>query len=130
MAWSVLSEIGALLGRLAERGETASIDLRSLPLTGADRAQLEELLGHGEVSASLDLMGRSEIRETGLAGVWWIRHMGAGDVVSSEEIAITAVPDILQSHPADIEASAQRLQQTLQELPEQTDPDQQEATHV
>lgn len=130
MAWSVLSEIGTQLGRLAELGENASIDLRSLPLTDADRTQLEDLLGQGEVSASLDLMGRSEIRETGFSGVWWIRHMGAGGTVSSEEIAITTVPEILQSHPADIDASARRLQRQLQELPKQTEPDRQEATHV
>jgi len=130
MAWSVLSEIGALLARLAEHGESASIDLRSLPLTDADRTQLQELLGRGEVTASLDLMGRSEVRETGFAGVWWIRHMGAGEQVSSEEIAVTPVPEILHSHPADIAASVARLQHRLKELPEQTDLDQQEATHV
>ncbi len=129
MAWSVLSEVGSLLKRLAEEGETSSIDLRSLPLTDADRAQLEDLLGRGEVSASLSLMGHSEIWETRWAGVWWVRHMGGGGQVSSEEIAIATVPDILRAHPADIETSAQRLQQQLRELPKDTDKPQ-EATHV
>ena len=45
MALSVLSEIGTLLERLARHGEENAIDLRSLPLTEADRAQLEQLLG-------------------------------------------------------------------------------------
>lgn len=114
MAWSILTEIRTLLNQLAETGEPAGIDLRSLPLTTADRAQLEELLGRGEVNASLDVLGRTEVWETAYPGVWWIRHMGAGDQVSSEEIAITSVPDILRAHPVDIGAGADRLNSTLE----------------
>jgi hydrogenase-1 operon protein HyaF len=114
MAWSILTEIRTLLKQLAETGEPAAIDLRSLPLTTADRAQLEELLGRGEVSVSLEVLGRTEIWETGFSGVWWIRHMGACDQVSSEEIAVTAIPDILRAHPVDIAAAADRLVNTLE----------------
>lgn len=113
MAWSLLSEIHTLLGRLAQSGETSAIDLRSMPLTGADRAQLEALLGKGEVSAHLDVLGASDVWETGYSGVWWVRHMGAGDTVSSEEIAITPVPEILRAHPADIVAASERLEAAL-----------------
>lgn len=130
MAWSVINEISTLLDRLASQGETSSIDLRSLPLTDADRAQLEELLGRGEVRASLDLMGGSEVWETSLAGVWWVRHEGAGGQVSSEEIAITQIPEILRAHPADIEASAAQLRRDLQEVPRAPHPDSQEGQHV
>jgi hydrogenase-1 operon protein HyaF len=113
MAWSVLTEVHTLLGRLASHGETAAIDLRSLPLTEADRAELEALLGAGEVRCSLELMGRTEVWETAYTGVWWVRHRGAQDRVASEELAITTVPDILQSHPADIVGAAARLGQRL-----------------
>jgi hydrogenase-1 operon protein HyaF len=115
MAWSVMAEVGRLLEELANRGQTASIDLRSLPLTDADRAELEALLGRGEVRVELDLAGRSEIWETGYPGAWWIRHRGAGDRISSEEIAVCPVPEILATHPADIEAAARRLCRTLRE---------------
>ena len=114
MAWSLLSEIRTLLGRLADGGETSAIDLRSIPLTEADRTQLEELLGRGEVNASLDVLGKTKIWETGYTGVWWIRHMGAENQVSSEEIAITPVPDILRAHPVDIVTAAERLDTILQ----------------
>ena len=114
MAWSLLSEIRTLLGRLADGGESSAIDLRSIPLTEADRAQLEELLGRGEVSVQLDVLGKTEIWETGYTGVWWIRHMGAEDQVSSEEIAITPVPDILRAHPVDIVSAAERLDAILE----------------
>lgn len=117
MARSILSEISKLLQALATNESTASIDLRSLPLTDADRRQLEEALGRGEVSLDLELAGRSSIWETGYPGVWWIRHRGAQDKVSSEEIAVCRVPDILKSHPADVSAAALRLQQELTQNP-------------
>ena len=55
MAWSILTEIRQLLDALNEKGTVGSIDLRSLPMTDADREQLENLLGRGEVHAELDL---------------------------------------------------------------------------
>ena len=115
MAWSVLAEVGRLLEQFAAGGEAGAIDLRSLPLTDADRAELESLLGRGEVHANLDLAGRSEVWETAYPGAWWIRHLGAGDRVAAEEIAICRVPEILHTHPADIAAAARRLAQDLQQ---------------
>jgi len=115
MAWSVLAEIGRLLEALAARGETGAIDLRSLPLTDADRAQLEALLGRGEVRAELDLAGRSEVWETTYPGAWWIRHLGVGGRVAAEQIAICPVPDLLAAHPADVQAGARRLLRDLEQ---------------
>jgi len=114
MARSVLTEVGRLLERLAETGETGAIDLRSLPLNEVDRQQLEEWLGRGTVNVELDLVGPSEIWETAYPGVWWVRHRGADDRVSSEEIAICPVPGILPSPAEDIEAAARLLRQDLQ----------------
>lgn len=113
MAWSILAEIGQLLEALSANGEAGSIDLRSLPMTDADREQLEELLGRGEVRADLDLAGASEVWETSYAGVWWIRHKGARDKIASEEIAVTLVPEILLTHPIDVEAAATRFRDDL-----------------
>ena len=114
MARSVLNEIGTLLEALSESGSTGSVDLRSLPLSDPDRAELEEMLGRGEVRATLDIAGTSEVWETRYPGVWWIRHRGAGDKISSEEISVCPIPEILITHPADIEAAAGRLPQELE----------------
>ena len=113
MAWSILAEIGELLTALSEHGEAGAIDLRSLPLTDADRDQLEEILGRGEVQVELDLAGASEIWETSYSGVWWIRHKGAEDKIATEEIAVTPVPEILITHAADIAAASKRIRQDL-----------------
>jgi hydrogenase-1 operon protein HyaF len=120
MAWSILTEIRQLLDALNEQGTVGSIDLRSLPMTNADREQLENLLGRGEVHAELDLAGTSEVWETAYAGVWWIRHKGAADKIACEEIAVTAIPEILITHPVDIEAAAARLGNELSQAPVST----------
>jgi len=114
MALSVLAEVGRMLETLAGSGEPGSIDLKSLPLSDADRAQLEELLGRGEVHAELELAGASQVWETAYSGVWWIRHRGAGDKIATEEISVCRIPEILITHPVDIEAAAGRLRQELE----------------
>ena len=109
LARAVLGEIAEALAKLAASGETTLIDLRSLPLAESDLAALSELLGHGEVHCELDVAGRSEVRETGTSGVWWIRHFsGSGDVIV-DEIAVTRIPDILVTHPDDVAVAAERL---------------------
>jgi hydrogenase-1 operon protein HyaF len=113
MAYSILAEIGQLLTALSERGEAGAIDLRSLPMTDADRGQLEEILGRGEVRAELDLAGATEVWETSYNGVWWIRHKGEGDKIATEEIAVTSMPEILMTHPVDIAAASRRIRQDL-----------------
>ena len=115
MAGAVLAEIAERLQELSAGGAGSVIDLRSLPLTEADREQLEAALGRGEVVAELQIAGRSTVRETAYAGAWWIRHRGANDRVSSEEIAVCPIPEILASHPADIESAALRLKEDLLE---------------
>ena len=114
MALSVLAEIGRMLEALSESGQAGAIDLRSLPLSDVDRAQLEEVLGRGEVRAELDIAGESEVWETTYPGVWWIRHCGAGGKIATEEISVCAIPEILITHPVDIKAAAGRLREELE----------------
>jgi hydrogenase-1 operon protein HyaF len=109
LAAAVLAEIAAALARLAETDEETLIDLKSLPLSPADLEHLADALGKGEVECALEVAGRSEVRETGFSGVWWVRHLGAGDEVAVEEIAVTRIPDILMSHPDDVARAARRL---------------------
>jgi hydrogenase-1 operon protein HyaF len=114
MAFAVLAEVAQLLKALAEDGSSSAIDLRSLPLTDADTQQLEDLLGRGEVHAELEIAGATEVWETHYAGAWWVRHRGARGEISSEELAICRVPDILLSHPSDIRDAAQRIAAELE----------------
>ena len=115
---SLLAELSRLLERLVRTEETAAIDLRSLPITPGDRAALTTALGRGEVRVTVESGGRSELVETGYPGIWWVRHLGAGDRVLTERIEIAPVPEALAAAPADIAAAADRLAAHLAALAE------------
>lgn len=114
LADSVLREIAEHLAALAGSGATAAIDLRSLPLTNADRSELESRLGRGEVTVKLEVAGTSELWETSYSGVWWVRHFGDGGRIASERIEIAAIPQILLSHDEDIAAAATRVREEVE----------------
>jgi HupH hydrogenase expression protein, C-terminal conserved region len=106
---SVMHEIAGRLAALAEAGEVSVIDLRSLPITEAERDALRARLGRGDTEALLNVAGASELWETRYAGVWWIRHFGAGDKIAAELIEITAIPEILVTDADDIAEAARCL---------------------
>lgn len=114
MAEAVLREIAALLEAFASTGAVAAIDLASLPLSDADREELEKRLGRGEVEATISVAGDSEVWETAYAGVWWVRHRGLGGRLACEQIAVTATPDILITDREDARAAASRLARDLE----------------
>ena len=109
LADAVFAELAHALARLAETGEETVIDLRSLPFGPSYLEALAEKLGTGEVAATLEVAGRSEVRETGWAGIWWVRHFGDGDDVVAEEVQVTRIPEILVSHPDDVTFAARRM---------------------
>jgi hydrogenase-1 operon protein HyaF len=115
-AAAILQEIAGLLERLAEHAESGAVDLRSLPLAPADYRLLREVLAPGEVSATVDALGKSRIEETVYPGVWWVTHHDTGGEVIAEQIEVTLVPEILKSDSAEARNSASRLREYLDEL--------------
>lgn len=114
LAHVLLREIAARLATFVATGESSAVDLRSLPMTDGDRGELEACLGQGEVSAILTVAGTSEIWETAISGVWWVRHKGDGERIASEEIVVARVPDILATHPDDARDGLVRLQSLIE----------------
>ncbi len=106
---ALLMEIADLLGRLIDHGEAGTIDLRGLPLSPSCIANLEQRLGHGEITVQLEAAGRSEIRETGFAGVWWTRHSDEAGRVIALLIEVAMVPEILRADRDDMISGLQRL---------------------
>jgi hydrogenase-1 operon protein HyaF len=111
---ALLHEVASLLARLVETGEAASIDLRSLPLAPADYALLEETLGRGEVAVEIQAAGLTRVRETGVNGVWWVKHYNAVGETVGELIEVTCVPEILKTHRSDAARGLERLWAQLQ----------------
>jgi hydrogenase-1 operon protein HyaF len=118
MVQSLLHEIALHLSRLEGSGEENAIDLRSLPMTQAERDELDKFLGHGDVDVHLNAAGESEIWETRYAGVWWVRHCSGDGRIAAETIEITRIPKILITHASDISAAANRLWGQLAAGPE------------
>jgi hydrogenase-1 operon protein HyaF len=106
---TLLMEIAGLLGQLVEHGKDGSIDLRAMPLSPACIASLEQRLGHGEVTAVVQAAGRSDIRETGIPGVWWSRHEDEAGRLIALLIDIADVPPLLRTARADMVRGLQRL---------------------
>jgi hydrogenase-1 operon protein HyaF len=105
---AILVEIATILEQLANGGEPGAIDLRSLPMSVADRGQLLEALGSGEVTITLRADGESIIRETGVPGVWWNEYHDRGGELIATFIEIAKVPAIL---PVEIDELRRGVQQ-------------------
>ena len=109
MANAVMNELSDHLKRLADKGVTSIVDLMSLPMTETDINELADMLGVGEVKATISNLGTSSIRETAYRGIWWVTHYGDDEKVVSELIEITQVPEILITHMDEIRHSAQSM---------------------
>lgn len=114
---AILREVETSLAMLVESGKASRIDLSSLPMGPHDFERLREALGQGEVSATIDALGPTQVRETEVHGVWWITHMNIDGAKVAEFLDITHVPEILKSHPDDARAALARLRSHLNEQP-------------
>lgn len=94
-AQALLTEIEDCVSRFAAGGEEVSIDLRCLKSMPEEREMLASLLGHGEVSATIDASGRTELYETSVPCVWWVRHRNSEDEVVGEMIEIAEIPEVM-----------------------------------
>jgi hydrogenase-1 operon protein HyaF len=110
---ALLHELLGLLDGWVHKGEPASIDLRSLPLTRGDYAELRTVLGTGAVTARVEAIGVSEVRETQYAGVWWVTHYNEASQVVADLLEVCAVPAILPAPAEDAAEGLDRLKETL-----------------
>jgi len=113
---AVLQELSDMLSVLSERGEKNCIDIRSLPFAPMDREFLLKFLGRGEVSANVNTLGLSEIKETRFSGIWLLTHYNAHAEIIAELIEVTLLPDILMTQAADTQQSVDALSRYLQRL--------------
>jgi hydrogenase-1 operon protein HyaF len=118
LTWNVkplLHEVKHALDNLLKNGETAIIDLRSIPLAPGEEDRILNTLGRGEVFAQLNALGPSEIIETQYAGVWLVTHYNDNNDIISRFIEVTTMPDILRSQKEDVIEAYSRLATTLED---------------
>jgi hydrogenase-1 operon protein HyaF len=106
---AILSELATLLERLVRGEPSRSIDLRSLPMSPQDRGELQRALGDGEVQATVDAQGISKMRETRIAGVWWVEHFDEQGELVAELLEVSRVPEMLASASDEIAAGVRDL---------------------
>jgi hydrogenase-1 operon protein HyaF len=109
----LLHEIRHALARWLEDSQPHIIDLRTIPMSPDEEARLVEVLGSGEVSASLSALGNSEIVETAFSGVWLVTHHNDDGVLIGRFIEICQIPEILKSQSEDAGMALQRLDELL-----------------
>jgi HupH hydrogenase expression protein, C-terminal conserved region len=114
-ALPVLSEIETMLTKLVDEGRPDAIDLRSLPMLPGDYARLQDALGRGEVRATIDALGASEVYETGIHGVWWVIHRNLDGDTTGEFIEVTWAPEILTTPRADAKRGLQQLRDRIRD---------------
>lgn len=118
LTWNVmplLHEVKHALNNLINKGETAIIDLRSIPLAPGEEDKILDVLGSGEVVAQLNVLGSSFITETQYTGVWLVTHFNDENHIIGRFIEITKMPDILCSQIEDVTEAYNRLTLTLEE---------------
>jgi len=107
-------EIVSHLERLQSTGESAAIDLKSLPMVPSEFNELRAMLGQGEIDLSLELDGPTRVRETAYPGVWWIQHQAENGRILAEYIEINRFPDFLSAQPEHISDAVRQLRDRLQ----------------
>jgi hydrogenase-1 operon protein HyaF len=110
---ALISEALALLANFAKIGQESTIDLGGLPMSNRDRAALDDFLGRGEVSANIDVIGRTEVWETQFSGVWRVRHFGEAGI-ATDLIEIAACPKILFADRRDASSAARSMAKALE----------------
>ena len=114
----LLHEIRHALDRLS-RGEDGSIiDLQSMPLAPGEEKRIEEALGQGEVSITIDALGPTTVQETAYPGVWFVTHRNTDNAVVARLVEITKIPALVMAQDEDIRAGLARLDQHLSGDPE------------
>lgn len=124
MLLPILHEIVSMLNKLISSGQSTILDLRHEPLSLEDIADLRDLLGQGEINANFTALGSTNIRETGISGVWWITHYNQQGNVISEFIEISTCPEMLKTCPEELDSALSKLQSMVSQYTHRPTPDQ------
>ena len=110
----ILHEVRHALARLAQTGEETRIDLSSIPFGPGDEERLLELLGIGEVAATVEALGPTLVRETAVPGVWLLDYRNAEGERLALHLEIAGIPEILRTPREELDIAIATLDARLQ----------------
>ena len=112
-AMPILHEILYALNRFSTDREPWCIDLRAIPFGPGDEDELLSQLGQGEISLTMDSLGKSRIWETAFSGVWVVDHRNAEGERVALQIEVCRIPEIVLSQQEDIFDAIGQLERHL-----------------
>jgi hydrogenase-1 operon protein HyaF len=98
----LLLQIEQALRELIGQASETVIDLGAMPFSAQDERDLRELLGRGEVRATIDAFGPTLLEETACPGVWLVEHQDAERRRLTLQLEITRIPKLLVTPPDDL----------------------------
>jgi len=117
---SIASEIAAAQAAALEtitqqggRGSSHVINFSLLPVTPADIAWLEAMLGEGTVAIFSTGYGKCTVTATGWRHVWRVRYFDGSNRVLLDTLDITAIPEVVMAAPEDLASSLDHLREIV-----------------
>jgi hypothetical protein len=93
----------------------AEIDeLLTVPFGPGDEERLIDLLGTGEVAATIEALGPTQVQGTAIPGVWLLDYRNVEGERLALHLEIAAVPQILRTQSEDLDSSIAALDARLQ----------------
>jgi hydrogenase-1 operon protein HyaF len=109
----LLTEIGEQMRRLAPGALPHVINLTLLPLSPADQACLDEVLGAGSVAILSRGFGNCRISSTRARNVWRVQYFNNMQTLILNTLEIVDVPEVALAADDDLADSRERLSELL-----------------
>ena len=94
--------------------EFPSVEKATAAYASAAYQEALKALGDGAVSASVEAIGATEVRESRYPGVWRVIHRNEAGKVVADLIEVCAMPEILRAPAEDAADGLIRLKEALQ----------------
>ena len=109
----LLNEIKHALEEWRAHGTPRTINIFNFPLTEADAAWLDEVLGRGDLKVEYHGMEHTFWQEANISGVWWGEYRNGSGKVTLRSIEIADFPTLAKAQPEDIDDGIARLEAVL-----------------
>jgi hydrogenase-1 operon protein HyaF len=112
---SIASEIAAAHARAVETGGAGNhtINFSLLPVSPADLAWLDTMLGEGSVGLFSTGYGKCMVLATALRHVWRVRYFDGAGKILLDTLEITRIPEVVLAAPDDLADSMQHLREII-----------------